>query len=247
MPLRERVAGFKPGLVIGDHTNNQDFWGISFGRPTAFLLLLLVGDLRWVTPNRITHLSNLLLVAGCAAMLQVTRGWFVVAAVLLNLSLTFDCADGQLARYRRSGSELGSYYDKASDALGMVILFAVAGWVAHQRHGDPALIVLALFAVGGHLTSGYVKWLARAAQGRGGKAPAPATPPAVPIPLYQYPPRVLLKVFRFAEPDLLFWLSLGLLLDRLDLAVWLAGITQLAMGVGASFVRGIEVARLDRR
>lgn len=244
MSVRDRVAGFRSGLVIGDHTNNQDFWGILFGRPTAFVLLVLVGDWRIATPNRITHASNLLLIAGCIALFMHRELSMLWAAILINLSLTFDCADGQLARYRRSGSPLGSYYDKASDAVGLVLLFSAVGWVAFERHGDPLMLLLAVITTGGVLTQGYAKWLAQTTLLQSGQPPAKPAPPTKPIPLAQYPLRIFIKLFRFAEPDMLMWIGIGLILDRLDLTLWLMAISQAIIALVAVSYRARQIARM---
>lgn len=183
-------------------------------------MLILLADLRFITPNRLTHISNALFVAGSLLILPVFGSHWLVAALLLNLSLSFDCADGQLARYRKGGSELGSFYDKVSDVLSLVLLFTVLGWVVVAQSGELKYFLFAILAFSGQLVSGYAKWVCMTARVRRGHAPVIGDEPS--IPLWQYPGRVLLKVFRFAEPDLLFWVALGLLFDKLDWVLWLA-------------------------
>lgn len=247
MSVRDRVERLKPGLAIGAQVRNQDFWGISFGRPTAFLLLIFIADYRWVTPNRLTHISNLLMAAGIAAMLGGTHAWFIWAAILLNVSITFDCADGQLARYRGGGSELGSYYDKIADFLGHIPVFAAAGWLAYRQTGEAYHLVFALVSLGCLMTTGYAKWLAVATLiANGMQEAAPPAGPARPMPWWKYPGSIFMSVFRFAEPDLYFWIGLGLIFDRLPWVMWLLVITQIPVAIAASIYRGAQVARVDR-
>jgi phosphatidylglycerophosphate synthase len=245
MALADRIAALKGGLRISNRGNNQDFWGISWGRPTAFIVLALFADLRFVTPNLLTHVSNALFVAGSLLILPELGSHWILAAVLLNLSLSFDCADGQLARYRGGGSELGSFYDKVSDALALVLLFSVLGWTVTQETGELKFFLFAMLAASGQLVSGYAKWVCMTALHKRGHAPPAADDPVV--PLWQYPLRIALKVFRFAEPDLLFWVGLGLLFERLDLALWLAFLTQPPVAAAAVIYRTLQVARSDAR
>lgn len=245
MGLSERAAALRGGLRIGTKGNNQDFWGITWGRPTAFLLLVLLGDLRFVTPNLITHISNAFFVAGSLLILPDFGAHYLLAAVCLNLSLSFDCADGQLARYRGGGSELGSFYDKVSDAFSLILLFSVVGWVVAKETGELYYFLFGTLAASSQLVSGYAKWVCMTALSKRGHVPA--VPEDAPIPLWQYPLRIAIKVFRFAEPDLLFWTGLALLLDRLDLLLWLGVITQPPVAIAAVIFRTLQVADSDKR
>ena len=100
--IRERYRALRPGLAVGVHTNNQDFWDILYGRPSAVLFLVLFGGIRWITPNLLTIASLLLKLGTCALLYWGDTGDWIMGAILLQLSCTLDCADGQLARYRGS-------------------------------------------------------------------------------------------------------------------------------------------------
>lgn len=245
MGFRERVDGFKQGLVIGTAVNNQDFWGISWGRPTAFLLLIIAGDARWLTPNLLTHISNAFLLAGAALILEPATWSWLLAAACLNLSLTFDCADGQLARYRGAGSELGAYYDKISDAVGMVVLFAAIGWTVARQTGELHYFLFGMIGAGAQNTIGYAKWVAVASNHRHRVELGAGDEPGA-LPWWSYLGRVFLKIFRFAEPDMMFWISLGLIFDRLEWVLWLVAVTQLPSALHAYYKRARQVAQIDR-
>jgi phosphatidylglycerophosphate synthase len=247
MSFRDRVDSLKSGMVIGAHVRNQDFWAIAFGRPSAFLLLIFIADYRWVTPNRLTHISNILMAAGIAALFGDTHAWFIWSAILLNVSITFDSADGQLARYRGGGTELGSYYDKIADFLGHIPVFAALGWLTYQHTGEAYYLIFALVSLACLMTTGYAKWLAMAtliAHGMQQTAAAPADPRPMSWP--EYLGRTFISVFRFAEPDLYFWIGLGLIFDRLPWLMWLLFVTQIPVAVAASVYRGVQIARVDR-
>src|SRR5205814_1234514 len=71
----------------------------------------------WVTPNLLTTLANLAKLAGAALILPDRHGPTIAAVVLLQFGLLFDHLDGTLARYRRTGTAFGAFYDKLSDAI----------------------------------------------------------------------------------------------------------------------------------
>lgn len=245
MSHRERVEELKQGLALGTATNNEDFWGIVWGRPTAFLLLIVAGDARWLTPNRLTLLSNALLLAGAALLLEPATWSWLLAAACLNLSLTADCADGQLARYRGIGTELGSYYDKVSDAVGIVILLGALGWVVVEQTGEPYYLLFAMIGAGAQTTIGYAKWVAMSASYRHGVAePAGAEPG--PLRWWQYAGRTVVRLFYFAETDIVLWVTLGLVFDRLEWVLWLVVVTQPPSAIHAYYKRARQVARVDR-
>lgn len=238
MGFRERYRGLRPGLAIGGNTNNMDFWGITFGRPTAFLMLLLIGDIPWLTPNLLTHMSNICLVTGALLILKGTWPMYLLAAILLNLALTFDCADGQLARYRKNGSLLGSYYDKVTDHFGMMLIYSILAWVAFERTGQPWYFLLAVVAVGGNLIVGYVKWLVLAH----GKMP-PDGPPGPPRPAWKTALLILSRVVQFRDPDIFFWVGLWLVLGRPEIALIMMGISQGIVSIVATIHRGWLISR----
>ena len=79
---------------------------------------------RALTPNQVTaaSLAVALLAAGCFA--AGSRPWYVVGAVLLQLSFGLDCADGQLARLTGTFSDLGGWLDAMFDRLKEYAVYA---------------------------------------------------------------------------------------------------------------------------
>ncbi|HPV05301.1 MAG TPA: CDP-alcohol phosphatidyltransferase family protein [Myxococcota bacterium] len=238
MGFLERYEGLRPGLAVGRNTNNLDFWGITFGRPTAFGLLLLIGDISWLTPNILTHMSNICLVAGAVILMKATWPAYILAAILLNVSLTFDCADGQLARYRKNGSLLGSYYDKVSDYFGMILLYSTLSWTVFTQTGHAWYFILALSALGCNMMTGYTKWLVTAHN----KMP-PAKVDERDPGRARTALRVALKIFEFNELDLFLWIGLGLLMNKPEIGLIVMGVTQPIAALGTVIKRGYFMSR----
>ena len=240
----ERYRALRPGLAIGPHTNNQDFWDIVFGRPSAVLLLVVFGGLRWVTPNLLTLISLLLKLATAALVYWGGFSEWLWAALLLQLSSSFDCADGQLARYRGTSSLVGAYLDKIVDSIGFLVLFAALADICVQRTGELYYLHMAALAIFALTASGYVKWIAVAEiVERGGSRQQTVSRTARQVRWWHIP----LKLVEFNEGDLHLWIGLALVFDRIEWAMWMLAITQTAMVIAAMIYRGVQLHRLGKQ
>jgi phosphatidylglycerophosphate synthase len=95
-----------------------------------------------LSPNQVTMIS---LVVGLLAALAFAGGskpWLVIGAILLQISFTLDCVDGQLARYTLQFSARGAWLDAVFDRTKEVAAFA--GLAA----GGTSLWTLATIALG---------------------------------------------------------------------------------------------------
>lgn len=83
-----------------------------------------------LTPNQVTLGSVVVGLAAAATFALGGRGWLVVGAVLLQLSLVIDCVDGDVARYRRMFSPLGAWLDASTDRLKEFACYGGLAWGA---------------------------------------------------------------------------------------------------------------------
>jgi phosphatidylglycerophosphate synthase len=125
-------------------------------RPLAILVMLVIADWPWVTPNLLTTLANLCKLSAAGLVLS---GHLVAGALLLQVGLLLDHLDGTLARYRGTSSSFGSYYDKVSDAFTWFPMHMAVGWLAYRQTGDALMLVLAAVGAYGLLVMGYTKWV----------------------------------------------------------------------------------------
>jgi phosphatidylglycerophosphate synthase len=107
-------------------------------RPLAHLVVLALLPLR-VPPPAVVAASA---AAGISGAVEIGRGHFVAAALLLQAKTVLDNADGQLARASGRVTAFGRYLDSESDLLVNAAIFAGLGWAT----GAPWL-ALAAFAV----------------------------------------------------------------------------------------------------
>jgi phosphatidylglycerophosphate synthase len=76
------------------------------------------------TPNAVTALSFALGTVAAGAFAFGSRWSLVLGAVLLQVSFTVDCVDGQLARLTRTFSSLGGWLDSVSDRTKEYLVYA---------------------------------------------------------------------------------------------------------------------------
>ncbi|HVK87891.1 MAG TPA: CDP-alcohol phosphatidyltransferase family protein [Kofleriaceae bacterium] len=114
-------------------------------RPPAAVVVYLLRRTP-VTPNQVTFLSAAIAAGACAmfALLPGSYLWLVVAAALFELSFVLDCADGQLARYRKIASPLGHLLDFLMDELKAMMLYACIAARLWQETGDARLLAVGL-------------------------------------------------------------------------------------------------------
>jgi phosphatidylglycerophosphate synthase len=91
---------------------------------------------RGLNPNQVTTFSMLIGIAAGAAFAFGTRPGLIAGAVLLQVAFTFDCVDGQLARYTHTFTRLGAWLDSIFDRGKEYVVFAGLA-IGASRAGDP--------------------------------------------------------------------------------------------------------------
>lgn len=213
-PILPRLTGRARWLRLGEGlaaSRDTAFWGLVVARPLARLVLQLVVEQRWITPNRITIVS----IVCCfgAAGLIATGGGVALAIVLIGIRSVLDSMDGQLARYRGCGSNFGSYFDKVSDLFAWGALLGALGIRAYAH--EPAAMMMLLPGASAVLLAmcGFALWLARSL--------VPATPfvsPHAKLGAAAWA-RSLWRIVLFEEPDFYLWIALAIATARYDVFV----------------------------
>ena len=125
----------------------EEWWSRVFATPIALLILTLVADWRWITPNRLTILSFCITVLSGVLILADDRTSLIWAGVVLQVAYIIDCMDGQLARYRGLSSNYGSLLDKWSDFVKFPALIGALTLQASYHQPGTAPLILGLLAV----------------------------------------------------------------------------------------------------
>ncbi len=102
---------------------------------------------RGLTPNQVTVFSVLMGFVAAACFATGERWGLVTGAVLLQLAFTFDCVDGQLARYTRRFSKFGAWLDSIFDRTKEYAVFAGLALGATQSGDDVWVLACACLAL----------------------------------------------------------------------------------------------------
>ncbi len=233
-------------------------------RPLCILIMLVIADWRWLTPNLLTTLANIFKVGAAVFILFDDWTYTVLGVILLQAGLLFDHLDGTVARYRGIGCTFGSFYDKTSDAVTWFMVVMAVGWVSFSRSGDGLMLVLPAVSAYALLTLGYMKWLVeteverakwieavddpQAAVDRALKKNPPALPPERDAAAWAK--WFFVRVYRivlFEEVDLYLWVGAMVLLGYHKWLMWGLAITQTLGLVYMIFKRGAVLRRVDER
>lgn len=105
-----------------------------------------------VTPNQVTAVSCFLGVTAAAILALGSWPALVLGALLLQLSIVVDCADGQLAREKGLTSQWGEVFDHTSDDLSFVLVsFALGLTVWRSDLGPVGKLLLVASSFGAAL------------------------------------------------------------------------------------------------
>jgi phosphatidylglycerophosphate synthase len=237
----------------------DDEWGSSFVTvPLGIMANYWVVDIQGITPNRITTASFAVAVVATICILIGGFGGFVAAALLIHLSHILDCMDGQLARYRKVSSAVGSYYDRLTDQVQVTLWFGAAGYAAYAQSLSVVPVFLALIGISFYGLRGYVKYVALELE--------TALDPDHPTRMAKLKSRTPVaglrfgipanvkwfikeqpKILAFDEGVFIFMLSAGLILDQLTPMLWIFAASQVVWGSLKAWQRGMNIDANQKR
>jgi phosphatidylglycerophosphate synthase len=200
-----RQAAEEAERIIGDYDEESVLLGSAVKANDGFFTTFFVSPYskyiaRWAarwgwTPNAVTTFSMGLGVLSAVAFAMGGRAGLIAGAVLLQVAFTFDCVDGQLARYTRTFSKLGAWLDSIFDRTKEYLVFAGLAIGSAHALGDDVWVLAAAaltlqttrhsldfaFAATQHRTMATTRHppLEEPGYGDTPRPGTPATPPAV--------------------------------------------------------------------
>ncbi len=144
------MAGFITAIrtVYRDSQKKEDIaWNTYVARPLAAILVYLLRPTP-LTPNQVTLMGAAIFFAAAAAMIALPGATgFLVAALIVQLSYLFDCADGQLARIKSMTSEVGAYLDFLIDEIKALLLIGAVCVRLWMMDGDVMWLLIGLAGI----------------------------------------------------------------------------------------------------
>jgi len=233
-------------------TRDDEWWSSFVTAPLAIVVNYVAVDIPWITPNRLTAASFLVAIVATFAILIGGAAFFIAAAILIQISHVLDCMDGQMARYRKVSSPVGSYYDRITDQIQVTLWFGAAGFSAFAQTNSVTPVFLSLIGIAFYGLRGYAKYVALEIE--------TARNPDYPAQIAQkkqlpttaglgfglkaniaWLGREQSKVLAFDEGVFIFMLSAALIFDQLTPMLWVFAASQLFWGLYKSWFRGENI------
>jgi archaetidylinositol phosphate synthase len=126
-----------------------DIWTNYLYYTFSLRLVYLIRKTR-ITPNMLTMTALVLVLIGSALYATGLRSDIIWGLILIQISYVFDCADGQLARYRKQYSPIGGWLDQTADRIKeFVVIFGLAYGYSrfHTGMGIWMWAMISLFAL----------------------------------------------------------------------------------------------------
>lgn len=238
--------------------NKDDEWWSSFiTSPLAIAVNYVVVDLKFLTPNKITILSFIVACMSAVFIILGSTMNFIIAAALIQLSHILDCMDGQMARYRNTPSAFGSFIDKITDQVQVIIWFGSVGYTAYIQSQSVLPIFLAFIGVSFYSLRGYMKYLSvytiihsdsNFLEKKNQKILIAQNEPTAGLGFdifsnLKWFVTEQRKIFLFDEGVFIFMLSLSLIFNILIPMLWVFAMSQIFYGIVRGFQRGLEIER----
>lgn len=236
-------------------TKDDEWWSSFVTAPLAIAVNYLVVDIKWLTPNLLTLASFVIAIVASLLILVGGIQNFIVAAALIHLSHVLDCMDGQMARYQKTSSLSGGFYDKLTDQIQVTLWFGATGYAAYSQSHNVLPVFLAFVGVAFYSLRGYVKYVTIYTQMSRdskflevlSKTETGADKKDVAGLGFGFLANLRWflseqrKFILFNEGVFIFMLSLALILDALTPMLWVFAISQLYYGLARGWQRGSQI------
>ncbi len=237
-------------------TRDDEWWSSFVTAPLAIVVNYLVVDVKELTPNKITLFSFIVAILSVIFIIADGSVNFIIAAILIHLSHVLDCMDGQMARYRKTSSLVGSFFDKLTDQIQVTLWFSAVGYVAYVQSQNVLPIFLAFIGVAFYNLRGYAKYvslytgmsndnqylnkLSKQVSSVENKQTAGLGFGF--LANLRWFVREQRKIIFFDEGVFIFMLSFALILNQLTPMLWVFAISQLYYGLARGWQRGRKIA-----
>jgi len=236
-------------------TKDDEWWSSFVTSPLAIVVNYFVVDFKWLTPNKLTLISFLTAIVSVLFIITGGTQNFIIAAVLIHLSHIFDCMDGQMARYRKTTSLSGSYYDKLTDQIQVTLWFGATGYSAYTQSHSVLPVFLAFIGVAFYSLRGYVKYVTLYTEMSQDNYYVDILAKQLSTVKKQNTAGLKFgfsanlkwfiaeqrKILEFKEGVFIFMLSLALVLDVLTPMLWMFAVSQLYLGLMRGWQRGAQL------
>ncbi len=113
----------------------NDYFAFYIGRPISYILTIPFLYTR-ISPNAVSMFSIIPIIIGFLLMgLGNSLSLYIIGWICFFLWNLLDGVDGNIARYKKQFSRMGSVYDAMSGYIAMILSFFAWGWAASHHPG----------------------------------------------------------------------------------------------------------------
>jgi len=149
-------------LITKTGLKTESFYDFLISRYIAPYITLLMKTLGFKSPNLVTLMSFIFILLTGFLVLDIENLdnilYRIIIAFLIQLSFILDSSDGQLARIIGKTSKLGAWLDRVLDRVGEFFIFTIFGIIAWKQTNN--LLFLFLGIVTGYFLSAFTMAMA---------------------------------------------------------------------------------------
>lgn len=239
-------------------------WGDIWGYPLAQKLVPFTMPFGFITPNFISITGFLLFTLGSLLLFIEFPYHLLISAIFLPLGFLLDDLDGQVARAKKLGSELGNYLDKVLDVLKIFILNASLSYAVYLQTNNILSIYLGFIACFFFMYRYYIKLETVLRQAQLDNKYLEKSSEIMdkveenifeshkklwsqPLGKLQVLWEVNRTIFFVDEAEFAVFTAVGALFNRLDIALWTLAISQVLLCVWRLIERGHQTVTKSER
>ena len=203
----------------------KDWWTATFGDPVSWIILALIADWKFITPNLLTALTFISKIIASCLIAFGDRSMMIYGAIFLQLGVIFDHMDGNLARYRGDITLKGGFLDRILDGISILIIFSALSWHVYIDGGSAYYLVMGPAAASFYLIICYIYWSYAFYEMKilgNSKIVHPGAKSLINnnISTFNYIKTGQKKIFNFNHIDYYFWISFAIILNFTKWMLW---------------------------
>ncbi len=131
-------------------------FGSFMTRPISHYFAFMAYKLH-LSPNFVSFLSLIFCLAAGILLLFPKSIYFIILTIIFWwIGAILDAADGDLARFTKTGTQFGAWFDGFLDRLKEFLIFAVFGYLAWNKHDNEIYLFLGIISIFTNVMSGYI-------------------------------------------------------------------------------------------
>ena len=242
---------FKKRYQLLKSRSAKDWWTATFGDPVSWMVLAIIADWKFITPNLLTTLTFILKIFASILIAFGDRSMTIYGAIFLQLGVLFDHMDGNLARYRNDTTLKGGFMDRILDGTSILIIFCALSWHLYIK-GEPSYyLLMGPTAASFYLIICYIYWSYAYYEIKISGYSKAVHPGAKNlknnnISTFTYIKTGQKKIFNFNHIDYYFWISFAIILDFTKWMLWFLFIIIGVKMIGRFKTRINHLSKLDK-